>query len=667
MDKFFGGLARWTDTMRKAHSRRVLSTIAALGLGSTLGQSDARSRHVSMDQAGGFVTPQTFAMLTRPVGKASAPRHMAIQTTLAGSTVAALADGAVVIDPDSGQLVRTDSKGKALARIDIGPEASQLAVDRSRSLAYVVNRRADQIQVVSLAGKGLRAVREIDTATDPYGVALTPDGSKLLVTAVADRVLTAYRAETGEVLWKVPLASEPRGVAVSRGGDQVAVAFLTTGTMARGALKGDKAPRLEHVALNQNIGPQNGSFGFGAARQVVAGAMHPDVASSGNPKDHPGESSARAAFTVAFIGHELAVVPHQVSTPHQSEGSENTGGYGGGFSSPIVHRLAFVGGKQGEPRLAAASLSLHQPRAMAYDDRRDRLYLFGYGSDSMTVMGDASQASVHLAFERALSEAGECGPTGAALADDGQVMVFCALSRKLLVIDAADAQSTKVAVADELTKSRLGADELAGRRLFRKGNDVRISKGGGMACESCHPDGRTDGLSWRIESKVLQTPLLAGRIAGTHPFKWDGGDKTINDSLTNTMRRLGGHGLGQTEVKQLAAFLESLDAPRAPRVKDRKAVARGEKLFASDTTGCASCHGGAKMTDRQTHALAHDLEASDTPSLIGLSGSAPYFHDGSAATLEALLTDRGSVHGMGKTARLSEKQIDDLISYLETL
>jgi DNA-binding beta-propeller fold protein YncE len=193
--------------MRKAHSRRVLSTIAALGLGSTLGQSDARSRHVSMDQAGGFVTPQTFAMLTRPVGKASAPRHMAIQTTLAGSTVAALADGAVVIDPDSGQLVRTDSKGKALARIDIGPEASQLAVDRSRSLAYVVNRRADQIQVVSLAGKSLRAVREIDTATDPYGVALTPDGSKLLVTAVAERVLTAYRAEPGEVLWKVPLAS----------------------------------------------------------------------------------------------------------------------------------------------------------------------------------------------------------------------------------------------------------------------------------------------------------------------------------------------------------------------------------------------------------------------------------------------------------------------------
>jgi mono/diheme cytochrome c family protein len=655
--------------MRTPRPRRVLSTITVLGLGTALAQSDAHPRAVSLDSqaGGGFLIPQQFAMLTRPVGKPSAPRHLAITSTLAGSTVAALVDGALVIDPDSGQLVRTDREGTPVARIDIGADASQLAVDRARGLAYVVNRRADQIQVVSLTGTGLRPLREIATPADPYGIALTPDGTKLLVTAIADRVLTAYRAATGEVLWKVPLAPEPRGVAVSRGGDQVAVAFLTTGTMARGALRGDRAPRLEHVALDQVASAQATTFTGAASKQVVAGTMHPDVAASGNPNDRPGESAARAGFTVAFIGHGIAVVPHQVSTPHQAEGSENTGGYGGGVSSPIVHRLAFVAGQAGEPRLAAASLALHQPRAMAYDDRRDRLYLFGYGSDSMTVMGDASQASVHLAFERALSEAGECGPTGAALADDGKVLVFCALSRTLLVVDAPDAQSTVVAVAGELTRSRFSGDELAGRRLFRKGNDLRISKGGAMACESCHPDGRTDGLSWRIESKVLQTPLLAGRIAGTHPFKWDGGDKDIATSLTHTMRRLGGHGLGATEVTQLAAFLESLEPPRAPTATDKKAVARGEKLFRSEATGCASCHGGARMTDQQQHALAHDLEASDTPSLIGLAGSAPYFHDGSAATLEALLSDRGSVHGMGRTARLSKRQVDDLIAYLETL
>jgi mono/diheme cytochrome c family protein len=653
------------QTMRIRRPRRVLSTLAVIGLGGALAHSEARSVHFDHHR-GGFATPQVFAMLTPSVGKTSAPKAMRSMVTLSGSPVAALTDGALVIDPDSGQLVRTDKKGAALARIDIEPESTQLAVDRVRAVAYVANRRHDQIQVVDIAGGALRPVREIETAAEPYGVALTPDGSKLLVTSVADRTLAAYRAETGEELWSVALPPEPRGVAVSRDGDEVAVAFLTTGTMARGKLKGDKAPRLEQVALNQGGGQNQNAFG-GTAKQVVAGTMHPDVTTSGNPADRPGVSHARSAFTVAFIGHDIAIVPHQISTPHQAEGAENTGGYGGGFSSPIVHRLAFVAGQPGEAKLASASLALHQPRAIAYDDARDRLYLFGFGSDSMSVIGDASQASVHIAFERALSEGGECGPTGAALADDGQVMVFCSLGRRLLMVSGDDAQSVKVAVAEELTESRFSRDELAGRRLFRKGNDARLSRGGGMACESCHPEARTDGLSWRIESKVLQTPLLAGRISDTHPFKWDGGDKTLNDSLSNTVRRLGGHGIGSAEVTQLAAFLEALDAPRTPSVRDKKAVARGKKVFEQDEVGCASCHGGAKLTDRRQHALAHDLEVSDTPSLIGLSASAPYFHDASAATLEALLTDRGSVHGMGRTSKLSQKQIDDLVAYLETL
>jgi hypothetical protein len=44
-----------------------------------------------------------------------------------------------------------------------------------------------------------------------------------------------------------------------------------------------------------------------------------------------------------------------------------------------------------------------------------------------------------------------------------------------------------------------------------------------------------------------------------------------------------------------------------------------------------------------------------------------YFHDGSAATLEALLRDRGAVHGMADTARLTDQQIADLTAFLDTL
>ena len=97
-------------------------------------------------------------------------------------------------------------------------------------------------------------------------------------------------------------------------------------------------------------------------------------------------------------------------------------------------------------------------------------------------------------------------------------------------------------------------------------------------------------------------------------------------------------------------------------------VARGQKLFDSAEVGCRTCHDGKQLTDQDKHKFsAATLPEADTPSLVGLAASAPYYHDGSAATLEALLRDRGNVHGMAETAKLSDSQVADLIAFLETL
>jgi cytochrome c peroxidase len=53
--------------------------------------------------------------------------------------------------------------------------------------------------------------------------------------------------------------------------------------------------------------------------------------------------------------------------------------------------------------------------------------------------------------------------------------------------------------------------------------------------------------------------------------------------------------------------------------------------------------------------------------LGSFAASAPYFHDGSAATLEALLRERGAVHGMATSTQLTDTQIADLTAFLETL
>ena len=608
-----------------------------------------------------LLRPERFALLDPPVGGAPPRVTQRAAVTLAGGPLAALADGALIIDADSGRLIRTDNAGAVRASLAIARDAPQLAVDRGRELAYVVDRAGDRIHVVSLAGGELRRLRHMATAAEPYGVALTPDGEQLLVTAIADRRLTAYATHGGAEMWTAPLAAEPRGVAVSRDGGQVAVSFLTSGAIARARLVRDTAPRFERIPLPLTRARHR------MMGQVDNGEqLHPAVSASA-AQERPGESHARAAFAVAFIGNGIAVVPHQLSTPHQAEGRENAGSYGGGASPPVEHRLAFVSAETGFPRVAAVRITQHLPRALAYDEVRDRLYVLGHGSDSVLALADASQGSIQLAYERAVDGAGECGASGAAVADDGRVLVWCSLSRRLAAISGQTATDTAVTWSSELTRTSLSRDQLAGRSLFRRGSDASLSMGGAMACESCHPEARTDGLSWRIEARTLQTPLLAGRVAGTHPFKWDGGDPTLDRSLANTVRRLGGSGVDRKQRRQLAAFLESLPRPRAPGVRNPDAVARGKALFASREVGCASCHAGARLTDRRKYPLATDMAESDTPSLIGLAASAPYFHDGSAATLEALLTDRGSVHGMGRTAELGNDDMADLLAYLETL
>ena len=126
-------------------------------------------------------------------------------------------------------------------------------------------------------------------------------------------------------------------------------------------------------------------------------------------------------------------------------------------------------------------------------------------------------------------------------------------------------------------------------------------------------------------------------------------------------------GLNPTQTDALASYLEALPAPKAP-TRDVAMVTRGKQLFDSAELGCASCHDGKAYTDREKHKLASaTLPEADTPSLIGLAASAPYFHDGSAVTIEALLRDRGAVHGMAESAKLSDTQVADLTAYLESL
>ncbi len=594
-----------------------------------------------------------FQLQDRPVGTARA--GVAQPAFLAGGPIAALPGGSLIIDADSGELIRANAAGAAEARLQVGPGAAQLVVDPVAKRAYVADRMGDRVVVVAL-DQGLRRARTIATRTEPYGLALTPDRATLLVTAVADRQLTAYDVATGRERWSLALPPEPRGVAVSPDGRRAVVGFLSTAAAAEVRLTGK--PQLAFRALPASM-PATSGF---TRRTATTGAADADV----------GRRFVRAAFAVSFVGNQLAVIAHQTSAPKQAaEGAEVRSTYGGGGPNSVAvdHRITFLGegGPHALPRTAQALIGVHQPRSLTYDGQDDILYVAGYGSDEVMAIAGAATPAVHLLWRRSVARLGPCGPDGMAATDGGELLVYCALSRRIVRLkDAAVARVTEAGTGPELAKSRLSAAARRGREAFRRGRDARLSGFGVLACASCHPEARTDGLSWRIQGRALQTPLLAARVAGTHPYKWNGGDPTLSASLRSTVQRLGGSGITAETAGDLQAYLESLPRPRTARV-DRTAAARGKTLFHDRKVGCARCHSGAKLTDRKRHGIATDMDEVDTPSLIAVGASAPYYHDGSAATLRAVLMEKGTIHGMGRTSALQPRQIDDLIAYLRTL
>lgn len=649
-----------TRSRSRSRTRLVLgsSLAAALALALAAQPSSARKRMVldedfSPGVVAGFDGP---AIGGRQAPKVDAPAY------LAGNAIAMVGDSSLVIDADSGDLVLADAKGAVVAKLTIGATASQLVYDTAAKRAYVADRAGDRIVQVDVTDSALTEAGSIPTPTEPFGVALTPDRKQLLVTTVADRTLAAYDTSTGKQAWTHTLAREPRGVAVSPDGAHAAVGYLTTGTVELIDLADHSG---SHITLKT---PSSSGFGSGSTinRRIKRASMQQGRGNADVAAGTSGRAFARSAFAVEFLGNGLMVAAHSLETPVQDEAfRENTGSYGGGFSPPITHRLAFMAGTEAQ---VGATISIHQPNAMAWDSQTDTLFVAGFGSDDVLIVDHASQADAKLAGQFAVGAKNPCGPQGLAVADDGTVNVWCSLSRTVQKMTRKDAGATFAQIdKDPLTKTTLSALEHRGAELFRMANDGRLSSRGALACASCHPEGRTDGLSWRIEKKELQTPLLRGKIVDTHPYKWDGGDKDLTTSLASTMRRLGGGGLPAADTKALAAFLSAMPAPRTPRVADATAVEHGKEMFETEL-GCAGCHSGDERTDREKHQFGSPgLPDVDTPALVGLAASAPYFHDGSAATLEALLQDNGLVHGMAETSALSDAEIGDLVAYLQTL
>jgi mono/diheme cytochrome c family protein len=117
--------------------------------------------------------------------------------------------------------------------------------------------------------------------------------------------------------------------------------------------------------------------------------------------------------------------------------------------------------------------------------------------------------------------------------------------------------------------------------------------------------------------------------------------------------------------RALEDWLYELSPPPARRSAEDAAVVRGDALFQGEAE-CSTCHSGARLTNNTTVDVGTG-EALQVPSLVGVGYRAPLIHDGCAATLRDRFDPTCGGDRHGKTAQLSDAEIDDLVAYLESL
>jgi cytochrome c peroxidase len=207
--------------------------------------------------------------------------------------------------------------------------------------------------------------------------------------------------------------------------------------------------------------------------------------------------------------------------------------------------------------------------------------------------------------------------------------------------------------------------------------DVGICLEGWQSCASCHPDGRADGFNWDLLNDGIGNPKNTKSLLLAHktpPAMSLGIRETAETAVRSGIKNILFTDQPEDVSESIDAYLKSLQpvpSPHLTRGKLSASARHGQKIFKQ--ARCAQCHPPDLFTDLRSHDVgtrrAFDASGDtfDTPTLIETWRTAPYLHDGSAATLRDVLTTRNPRNEHGQTTTLSPQELDDLCAYVLSL
>ncbi|WP_437577436.1 cytochrome-c peroxidase [Sorangium sp. So ce887] len=527
-------------------------------------------------------------------------------------------------DRDRVWIVDLDGGDVAAVALERGDEPGRLVEDASGRV-HVALRRAGAVATLDIEARSVVARREVCRA--PRGVAFDASLDAVHV-ACAGGELVTLPASGGPAVRKLRPAADLRDVVVD--GDRLLVSrFKSAETLVVGP---------DGEVLSRRALPAFRSTGIRSSDYA------PSVAWRMTPRAGGG----------AMMVHQRAMSSQVTLAPGgYYQAADCDGNIVHGTISSIDPADAPDSPTTAPPAAAIPGVSLPVDIAVAPDGAR--LAIVGAGNNVVvtTTVGDMTNSSATA----------NCNPEVTSQPLSGQPVAVAFDGRGAVVVQLREPAALEV---------------LGGRTIALPGESVRDTGHemfhrppngfSAVACASCHPEGHEDGQTWNFDPVGLRrTQAMGGGILKTAPLHWSGDMQDLAGLMGEVfVSRMGGPKPGARRLDLMARYIDNLPAFPASPPEDEAAVSRGAALFHDKKVACADCHSGPMLTNNRNEDVGTG-ELLQVPSLIGISGRAPFMHDGCAATLRDRFDPACGGDDHGDVSGLTSAQVDDLVAYLESL
>jgi YVTN family beta-propeller protein len=585
----------------------------------------------------------------------------------------------------------------------VSPVETLFSADGAR--LFVLCQGSAEVRVLNAATYA--EIKKIRVGRVPRGFSLSKDGSRLFVANSWDDTVSVIDTGSLEVVATWPVGAEPSSVFEDRDAKHLFVANRISNDVA---------------VLNAQTGAEEKRLAAGRGASYITGS--PDgsrlYVTHVYPNPTPHRTAPESEITVIDASRAVVVdriplhnIAHGFHIAFSADGRLGVVAelhpknliplahmeHSGAFADTLTLFGADVGNKQVEVPLDELERYASRPFGVAFSSEKARIFVTSEGSENVTVIDvPRLMRFVHAhpePFAQDLSASSNYVVTRVLVGHDPRGATFAPDGRRLLVanrlddtLSVIDAHSTRVVSTVQLNGPKQISVLRHGEQTFYTS---RYSFQGQIGCANCHIDSTFDGLTWDLEPDGFGRDIVDNRpiedLVGTEPYKWNGGNPNLPTECGPRTEKYfwRSENYDDLTLTDLVTYIRSLPPRpnrwRLPGYELTPAQERGNALFqrAVDKFGkpipegnrCSYCHSGPKGTSQKsfdvgTKKTTDNSGLLDTPQLTNIELTAPYLHDGSAATMEEIWTRFNPEDKHGRTNDLTKDELNDLVEYLRT-